>query len=166
MAKGAQLALIDHFDRCDARAQLRPLGSTPALQGRLRRRTQRLSGLAREAPCPLPPELNWDLWLGPARNAPTCPRSCSSSGGTTSIFRRLSHDWGAHPSSFFNGARYPHDTGPIAIENVEATVPLRPTFTTPRRRFRSSGFANGTCAFSNPTIAAVSFRGEAASRSS
>ena len=83
------------------------------------------SGLAdRKQPEPVPPELNWDLWLGPAPARPYAPailplnwRHCFDySGGYLT-------DWGAHHLDILQWALGTDDTGPIAIENVEAKLP-------------------------------------------
>lgn len=83
------------------------------------------SGLAaRKRPEPVPPELNWDLWLGPAPARPYAPallqlnwrHNFDFSGGYLT-------DWGAHHLDILQWALGTDDTGPIAIENVEATLP-------------------------------------------
>jgi predicted dehydrogenase len=83
------------------------------------------SGLAaRQAPEPVPPEMNWDLWLGPAPVHPYAPalhpmnwRYHFDFGGGWMT------DWGAHQIDIVQWALGTDDTGPIAIENVTATLP-------------------------------------------
>jgi predicted dehydrogenase len=83
------------------------------------------SGLAaRNQPEPVPPELNWDLWLGPAPARPYVPallqlnwrHNLDFSGGYLT-------DWGAHHLDILQWALGADATGPVAIENVVATIP-------------------------------------------
>jgi predicted dehydrogenase len=83
------------------------------------------SGLgSRQQPEPVPPELNWDLWLGPAPARPYAPavlplnwrHNFDFSGGYLT-------DWGAHHLDILQWALGMDDTGPVAIENVEAKLP-------------------------------------------
>lgn len=70
-------------------------------------------------PQPVPPELDWDMWLGPAPEAPYTP------DGVHINFRWISHysggvicDWGAH---LFDTAQWANDTersGPVEIEGT------------------------------------------------
>ncbi len=83
------------------------------------------SGLAaRQQPEPVPRELNWDLWLGPAPARPYAPallqlnwrHNFDFSGGYLT-------DWGAHHLDILQWALGTDDTGPVAIENVVAKLP-------------------------------------------
>jgi predicted dehydrogenase len=83
------------------------------------------SGLAaRKEPEPVPRELNWDLWLGPAPKRPYAPallqlnwrHNFDFSGGYLT-------DWGAHHLDILQWALGTDDSGPVAIENVKATLP-------------------------------------------
>jgi predicted dehydrogenase len=83
------------------------------------------SGLAsRKQPEPVPPEVNWDLWLGPAPQHPYAPailqlnwrHNYDFSGGYIT-------DFGAHHLDIVQWALGTDDSGPIAIENVVATLP-------------------------------------------
>ena len=79
---------------------------------------------ARQQPEPVPRELNWDLWLGPAPQRPYAPailpvnwrHNFDYSGGYLT-------DWGAHHLDILQWSLGTDDTGPIAIENVTATLP-------------------------------------------
>jgi len=71
---------------------------------------------------PVPPDLDWDMWLGPAPWAPYHPDRCSAAYGGGSGFRAwrdysggMMTDWGAH---HFGGALFAcnlHRTGPVEI---------------------------------------------------
>lgn len=70
-------------------------------------------------PQPVPPELDWDMWLGPAPEAPYTP------DGVQFNFRWISHysggiicDWGTH---LFDTAQWGNDTertGPVEIKGT------------------------------------------------
>lgn len=83
------------------------------------------SGLAaQQAPQPAPPEMNWDLWLGPAPVHPYAPalhpmnwRYHFDFGGGWMT------DWGAHQIDIVQWALGADATGPVAIENVSASLP-------------------------------------------
>jgi predicted dehydrogenase len=83
------------------------------------------SGLAsRNRPEPPPPELNYDLWLGPAPQRDYVPallqlnwrHNYDFSGG-------LITDWGAHHLDIVQWALGTDDSGPVRIENVRANLP-------------------------------------------
>jgi predicted dehydrogenase len=79
---------------------------------------------SRKAPEPVPRELNWDLWLGPAPQQPYVPalmpvnwrHRFDLSGGYLT-------DWGAHHLDILQWALDMDTSGPVAIENVVATLP-------------------------------------------
>ena len=79
---------------------------------------------SRQEPEPVPPELNWDLWLGPAPERAYRPailqlnwrHNYDFSGG-------LITDWGAHHLDIVQWALDKDASGPVAIENVVATLP-------------------------------------------
>src|SRR5690606_32686457 len=79
------------------------------------------SGLAaRNQPEPVPPELNYDLWLGPAPERPYTPallqlnwrHNWDYSGGFVT-------DWGAHHLDILQWALGEDAGGPVRIENVK-----------------------------------------------
>ncbi len=78
----------------------------------------------RKQPEAVPPELNWDLWLGPAPRRDYAPallqlnwrHNYDYSGGFIT-------DWGAHHLDILQWALGTDDSGPVAIENVKATLP-------------------------------------------
>jgi len=78
----------------------------------------------RKAPEPVPPELNWDLWLGPAPKRDYAPallqlnwrHNYDYSGGFIT-------DWGAHHLDILQWALGTDDSGPVSIENIKATLP-------------------------------------------
>lgn len=83
------------------------------------------SGLAsRRQPEPVPRELNYDLWLGPAPRREYVPalqqlnwrHNWDFSGGFVT-------DWGAHHLDILQWAMNEDGGGPVRIENVVATLP-------------------------------------------
>lgn len=79
---------------------------------------------SRKQPEPAPREVNWDLWVGPAPARPYAPallqlnwrHNFDFSGGYLT-------DWGAHHLDILQWALDADNSGPVAIENVEATLP-------------------------------------------
>lgn len=79
---------------------------------------------SRQQPEPVPPELNWDLWLGPAPRRDYSPallqlnwrHNYDYSGGFIT-------DWGAHHLDILQWALGTDESGPVAIENITATLP-------------------------------------------
>jgi predicted dehydrogenase len=79
---------------------------------------------SRQRPEAVPPELNWDLWLGPAPQRAYVPailqlnwrHNYDFSGGYIT-------DWGAHHLDIVQWALGADASGPVAVENVVATVP-------------------------------------------
>jgi len=71
------------------------------------------------APCPPPPELDFDRWLGPAAKAPYCParvhknwRWVMAHGGGTLM------DWVGHHLDIAHWALDLDNTGPVAVEGT------------------------------------------------
>lgn len=117
----------------------------------------------RKQPEPVPPELNWDLWLGPAPQRAYCPavlqlnwrHNFDYSGGFLT-------DWGAHHLDITQWALGMDDSGPVAIENVVATLPA-PTdlYNTATAFDFDAVYANGVRAnVSNQNRNGVLFEGE------
>jgi predicted dehydrogenase len=122
------------------------------------------SGLgSRQAPEPVPPELNWDLWLGPAPARPYAPallqlnwrHNFDFSGGYLT-------DWGAHHLDILQWALGTDDSGPVAIENVTATLPAATELYNTATAFSFDAvYANGVRAsVSNRNRNGVLFEGE------
>jgi predicted dehydrogenase len=89
------------------------IGPTPAKEGE------------EFAPSTPPPELNWDMWLGPAPLVDYTPKRChfdfrwwyEYSGG-------MMTDWGAHHVDIAQWAVAPDEAGPTTIEPVSARFPV------------------------------------------
>lgn len=104
------------------------------------------SGLAsRNQPEPVPPELNYDLWLGPAPQRPYVPallqlnwrHNWDYSGGFVT-------DWGAHHLDILQWALGEDSGGPVRIENVRATLPVQTAvYNTPTAFSFDVVYANG-----------------------
>ncbi len=104
------------------------------------------SGLAaRTKPEPVPAELNYDLWLGPAPERPYSPallqlnwrHNWDYSGGFVT-------DWGAHHLDILQWAMGADAGGPVSIENVKATLPAQTdAYNTPTTFSFDVVYANG-----------------------
>ncbi len=122
------------------------------------------SGLAdRNKPEPVPTELNYDLWLGPAPERPYTPallqlnwrHNWDYSGGFVT-------DWGAHHLDILQWAMGEDAGGPVRIENVTATLPApTATYNTPTAFAFDVVYANGVRAnVSNSHRNGLHFTGE------
>lgn len=104
------------------------------------------SGLAdRNQPEPVPKELNYDLWLGPAPERPYTPallqlnwrHNWAYSGGFVT-------DWGAHHLDILQWALGTDAGGPVSIENVKAALPApNAVYNTPTAFSFDVVYANG-----------------------
>jgi predicted dehydrogenase len=101
---------------------------------------------SRNQPETPPPELNYDLWLGPAPERPYVPallqlnwrHNWDFSGGTIT-------DWGAHHLDIVQWALGQDATGPVAIENIDAHLPLQSdVYNTPEHYEFDAVYADGT----------------------
>lgn len=118
---------------------------------------------ARKGPEPVPRELNWDLWLGPAPKRPYAPallqlnwrHNFDFSGGYLT-------DWGAHHLDILQWSLGTDDSGPVAIENVKANLPPETALYNTATEFSFDVvYANGVRAnVSNRNRNGVLFQGE------
>jgi predicted dehydrogenase len=101
---------------------------------------------AQTAPSPAPEGLNYDLWLGPAPDAPFCPARLHSnwrwlydySGGNVT-------DFGAHHLDIVQWALDQDHSGPVAFTDLAATWPEPGSFyQTPLTFAFSYRYADGT----------------------
>lgn len=98
------------------------------------------------SPCPVPPELNWNAWLGPAPWAEYCPQRVHG------FFRRWYEysggqmtDWGAHHLDIVQWALGFEQSGPVRIE-ARGEMPNIPNgFNTPLVFNVDYTYADGTC---------------------
>lgn len=97
-----------------------------------------------EAPVPVPADLNYELWLGPAPFRPYTPSLTDAqvwrqihdfSGGTLT-------DWGAHLVDTAQVGNFAENSSPVAVEG-EGTVPPDSLNTVPQRYRLSYRYANG-----------------------
>jgi predicted dehydrogenase len=98
------------------------------------------------APAPTPEGLHYDLWLGPAPDAPFCPARLHSnwrwfydySGGNIT-------DFGAHHLDIVQWALNQDGSGPVAFSDLQATWPSPGSlYTTPLTFAFSYRYADGT----------------------
>lgn len=101
---------------------------------------------AQTAPAPVPEGLNYDLWLGPAPDAPFCPARLHSnwrwfydySGGNIT-------DFGAHHLDIVQWALGMDASGPVEITDATATWPAPGSlYTTPLTFAFTCRYADGT----------------------
>ena len=111
-----------------------------------------------------PPHVDFDMWLGPARQRPFIPglhnplswrANLDYSGGMIT-------DWGAHHLDIVQWALGKDDSGPVAIENLESDLPPPDaTFNTAANYSFEVVYAEGTRVFvSNKNPNGVRFIGE------
>jgi predicted dehydrogenase len=104
---------------------------------------QQPNGPGDPTPKPVPPELDWDMWLGPAPFGPYCPDRVhfnfrwvwDTSGG-------ILCDWGTH---LFDTAQWANDTertGPVAVEG-KGTWWSGGIYNTPKEYHVEYTYANG-----------------------
>ncbi len=98
----------------------------------------------REEPAPVPAELNYELWVGPAPFRPYTPGLTDAqvwrqirdfSGGSLT-------DWGAHLLDTAQVANFSEDTSPVAVEG-EGEIPPDAVNTVPQRYRLGYRYANG-----------------------
>ncbi|HRR34812.1 MAG TPA: Gfo/Idh/MocA family oxidoreductase [Kiritimatiellia bacterium] len=111
-----------------------------------------------------PPHIDFDMWLGPARQRPFIPglhnplswrANLDYSGGMIT-------DWGAHHLDIVQWALGMDDSGPVAIENLESDLPPPDAvFNTAANYSFEVVYADGTRVFvSNKNPNGVRFIGE------
>ena len=115
----------------------------------------------RTDPEPVPVGFNYDLWLGPAPNAPYCPARChvnfrwnfNYSGGQLT-------DWGGHHPDIAQWGMDTEKTGPVRIKNVGAEYADHPLWNTATSYYFECEYKNGvTLIISNQNRGGVTFEG-------
>ena len=110
---------------------------------------------------PVPDGFNYDMWLGPAPQAPYCPARVGVnfrwvydySGGQMT-------DWGGHHPDIAQWGMDTEDTGPIAIENARGRFASGPIYNTATEYYFECVYANGvTLIISNRERGGVTFEG-------
>jgi predicted dehydrogenase len=115
--------------------------------GKLEHVLTALPGGPRRGPfstAPVPPELDWDYWLGPTPKVEYVPERCHGSfrywleysGGTMT-------DWGAHHNDIALWALGLERSGPVTIEGKVLEQPIPGGFTTPSQYRVDYTYANG-----------------------
>ena len=111
---------------------------------------------------PVPEGFNYDLWLGPAPEAPYCPARVGVnfrwildySGGQVT-------DWGGHHPDIAQWGMDTEHTGPIAIKNVRATWAEHPVYDTATDYYFECVYENGvTLIISSRERGGVTFEGD------
>ncbi|MBL9193373.1 MAG: Gfo/Idh/MocA family oxidoreductase [Opitutaceae bacterium] len=118
---------------------------------------------SRKKPEPIPKEVNFDLWLGPAAERPYSPallplnwrHNWDFSGGSVT-------DWGAHHFDIVQWALGLDDSGPVLVENVVAKLPPQSDlYNTPTSYAFEVVYANGVRLFvSSGAEEGILFEGE------
>jgi predicted dehydrogenase len=101
---------------------------------------------ARKAAEPVPVELNYDLWEGPAPHRDFCPailplnwrHNFDYSGGMIT-------DWGAHHIDIVQWALGMDESGPVRIENIKGTLP------DPGELYNTAGTFHFECVYADGT---------------
>ncbi|MEM1096356.1 MAG: Gfo/Idh/MocA family oxidoreductase [Bacteroidota bacterium] len=99
----------------------------------------------RHAPEPVPDGFDYDLWLGPAPEAPYSPARChvnfrwllDYSGGQIT-------DWGGHHPDIAQWAMGMDESGPVRIKNARGTWSDHPLYDTANTYHFEAEYANGT----------------------
>lgn len=98
----------------------------------------------RKKPEPVPKGFDYNLWLGPAPDAPYAPARChvnfrwiyDYSGGQVT-------DWGGHHPDCAQWGMGTEDTGPIEIRNAKGVFPPDPLWNTATEYYFEAIYANG-----------------------
>ena len=115
----------------------------------------------RTDPKPVPEGFNYNLWLGPAPDAPYCPARChvnfrwilDYSGGQVT-------DWGGHHPDIAQWGMNTEDTGPIEIRNPKAEWADHPIYNTATKYSFECVYENGvTMTISSSVRSGVTFEG-------
>jgi predicted dehydrogenase len=110
---------------------------------------------------PVPAGFNYDLWLGPAPEAPYAPARChvnfrwifDYSGGQVT-------DWGGHHPDIAQWGMGTELTGPVAIKNARGVFPKDELWNTATEFYFECHYANGvTMVISNKNKMGVRFEG-------
>lgn len=96
------------------------------------------------APQAVPPQLDWDFWLGQAPKTDYMPQRCHTffrfwydySGGTMT-------DWGAHHNDIAQWGNGTERSGPVTVEGRILTEPKPGGYTTPGKYEVEYTYANG-----------------------
>ena len=116
---------------------------------------------AATTPVPVPKGFNYDLWLGPAPEAPYSPARChvnfrwnlDYSGGQVT-------DWGGHHPDIAQWGMGTEKTGPIKIQNARATWADHPIWNTATDYYFECLYKNGVkLIISTEARAGVTFEG-------
>lgn len=114
----------------------------------------------REAPAPVPADLNYEMWLGPAPHRPYTPGLTDPqvwrqirdfSGGSLT-------DWGAHLVDTAQVANFAENSGPVAVSG-RGVIPSDSINTVPRTYDLTYTYANGVVLEVTASAASIRFEG-------
>jgi hypothetical protein len=114
----------------------------------------------REGPAPVPADLNYEMWLGPAPYRPYTPSLTDAqvwrqirdfSGGSLT-------DWGAHLIDTAQVANFAENSGPVAVAG-QGVIPLDSINTVPRTYELNYTYANGVVLEVTASDVAIRFEG-------
>ena len=114
----------------------------------------------KEDPVPVPADLNYELWLGPAPHRPYTPKLTDAqvwrqirdfSGGSLT-------DWGAHLIDTAQVGNFAEGTSPVEVKG-EGTIPPNSVNTVPQKYNISYRYANGVTLEVASTGVAIRFEG-------
>ena len=116
---------------------------------------------AKEDPVPVPADLNYELWLGPAPHRPYTPKLTDAqvwrqirdfSGGSLT-------DWGAHLVDTAQVGNFAENTSPVEVKG-EGVIPPNSVNTVPQTYNISYRYANGVTMEVASTGVAIRFEGD------
>lgn len=115
-----------------------------------------------EQPAPVPPDLNYELWLGPAPHRPYTPQLTDAqvwrqirdfSGGSLT-------DWGAHLIDTAQVANFAENSGPVAVRG-KGVIPPNAINTVPQTFEITYTYANGVTLEVTSSQPSIRFEGSA-----
>lgn len=113
-----------------------------------------------EAPAPVPDDLDFNLWLGPAAERPFSPKLTERStwrqirdfsGGTLT-------DWGAHLIDTAQVGNFSENSGPVSVEGT-GDVPQDALNSVPRNYDLTYAYANGVTMHVKSDVPSIRFEG-------
>ncbi len=96
------------------------------------------------ATVPVPPNFNYDMWLGPAPEAPYCPaRTHVNFRWVLDYSGGMVTDWGGHHPDIAQWGMDTENTGPVYIRNAKAEWANHPVWNTATAFYFEAEYADG-----------------------